>query len=257
VKSISKDIDVVLMVDVYKEGPAVMRNRGAKKATGDVLFFMDSDSIIYPDTIDKIIKRLEEDPTLDGITAIWDSEPLEDNFFNKFKALEMNYTMKNYFKTACASNGTAIRKEVFFDVGGFDEEFKEPIAEDFYFGLKVLSRGYNVVIDKDILMQHSFCNTVWSGLIKYSRRAYHRAKLLVEMGVESSYNSNKLKLIYASTLFPPLFFVLNLGLYKTFMRYGVPFTIRATILHYIYMLVVAISGGLGYANAYLSKKFSK
>ena len=246
--------EIRTMSDINKEGPAVLRNRMARKAIGDIYFFIDSDAIVYPDTL----KRIEEhfkDLKVDGVTIVWDKVPIENNFFNKFKALEMNHTMNHYFLRACASNGTAIRKEVFWAVGGFNEKYQEACVEDFHFGLKVFKAGYNIVFDKTILMQHSFCNSTFEGLKKYSKRAFERAKLLVEMDVESSYNSKKIKLLYVSTLFPPLFILLNIGLFKRFFKYGWWFFIRASLLYYFYVVLVAICGLVGYLYAWLYKIF--
>lgn len=244
-----KDMEVITMNDYGREGPATIRNRLAKKATGDILFFLDSDATVYPDTLVKIVKRFKN-PKVDGVSIIWNDEPLENNFFSKFKALEMNYMMKHHFYKVCGSNGTAIRKKRFFEVGGFDKRYKDAMAEDFHFGLKVLSK-YNIVFDKRILMQHSFCDRYFfKGMFKYCKRAFQRARLLVDNPIESSYNSKKLKLLYKMVILPPVFFFLNIILYlEFFKKYGLAFCLKGIILHYIYILSITIAGGLGLAYA--------
>jgi glycosyltransferase involved in cell wall biosynthesis len=252
--SYNLQVEYQSMWDEKGEGPAVLRNRGAKKATGDILFFIDSDATVYPETLSWVALHFQN-PKVDGVTIIWDKIPLENNFFNKFKALEMNHTMSHYFLRACASNGTAIRKSVFETVGGFDEQYKDACVEDFHFGLKVFKAGYNIVFDKTIKMQHSFCNSTWQGLIKYCKRAFQRAKLLVENNTETSYNSNKMKLLYFSVLFPPIFLWLNRDLYKDFWKESWWFFVRASILYYFYVALVATCGLAGYGYAFVCKKF--
>ena len=252
--SLPKEIEAIFLRDYNKEGPAVLRNRGAKQAKGDILFFIDSDATVYPDTIQRIEQHFQ-DPKVDGVTIVWDKVPLEDNFFNKFKAIEMNHTMTTYFKTACASNGTAIKKSVFLEVGGFNEKYKDACAEDFEFGLRVIGQGYNIVFDKTIKMQHSFCNSTWEGLKKYAHRAFQRSKLLAGNVVQTSYNCTQIKLHYASVLCPPLFIAQNISVYRQFYLYGGMFFIKASLLYYFYVFMVLTCGVAGYIYAQLCKIF--
>ncbi|MFN9914095.1 MAG: glycosyltransferase family 2 protein, partial [Pirellulaceae bacterium] len=46
------------------QGPAVARNQGAAMAKGDILFFMDADVTIHPDTLAKIAQVFHQDSTL-------------------------------------------------------------------------------------------------------------------------------------------------------------------------------------------------
>lgn len=261
------------------KGPAAARNFGAKKASGEIIFFIDSDAQVYPDTLKKIIKRFKKDSTINAVTIAWSDEAIKKNFFNKFKAIESNYLINNLITGSFGSNGSAIYKKIFLAEGGFDENFKTAHAEDFYLGLKLYGKKYKIVLDKNILMKNSYLDKFFSqGLKKYSKRAFLRAIVLyqIKTKTETSYNSKKFKILYflsglimgliiLSFVFMPLlwlallfyiiFFYLNRNLYlKFYKKHGIIFSIKAVLLHYFYILIVSISGIIGLIYAFLFKE---
>lgn len=261
------------------KGPALARNFGTKQATGDIVFFIDSDAQLYPDTLQKITERFKDDPILQGITIIWSDEPIKTNFFNKFKAIETNYLFTDIYVRSFGSNGSAIYKNLFLKEGGFDENFKSAHAEDFHMGFRFFNRGYNIVLDRNILMKHTYLdNFFFQGFKKYCKRAFLRAIVLrqTKNKIETSYNSNKFKimsispglvfiflilsfvikpLIWLALIFYIVFFYLNKKMYsKFYKKYGLIFAIKSIILHYFYILIISISAALGLLYAYLVKR---
>jgi len=239
------------------KGPATARNFGAEQATGDILFFIDSDAQVYSDTLQKISKRFTDNPNIQGVTVTWSDESIKTNFLNKFKAIETNYIFNNFFTKSFGSNGSAIYKKIFLAEGGFDENFKTAHAEDFYLGLKLFGKNYNIILDKNILMKNSYLDRFfWGGFKKYCKRAFLRAVVLYQIKnkKEASYNSKKFKILYllsalifilliSGLALKPLlwtafalytiFFYLNMGLYsKFYKKHGFVFLIRSIIMHY-------------------------
>jgi len=251
-------------------GPAYARNYGVRQAVGDIVFFIDADAQVYPDTLAAIMAHFAADPAVDGVTIAWSDTPLADNFFNKFKAVETNYIINEYWEKSFGSNGSAIKKSVFEAEGGFDEDFKAAHAEDFYLGLRLVAKDYNIVLDRSILMKNGYLDRFcWGGLRKYCRRAFLRAQVMqrADGKVTTSYNSRKFKIAYALVLSTTLlaaaslvetglallggavyaaFFALNLGLYRRFWaKYGFGFSLRAVFFHFIYLATVSWSGLVG------------
>lgn len=261
------------------EGPAVARNYGVKKATGEIVFFLDSDAQIYPDTLERIMRHFEDDSELDGVTIIYSDQPVKENYFNKFKAIELNYNFKNFFDKVFGTNGSAIYKEAFFDIGGFDENFKTANAEDFYFGRKVFNKGYKIILDKGISLKNSYVDRfLFQGLIKYCRRAFLRVLVLYQLKdkTETSYDTKKFKLLYLCSISIFILFVLgsvfrpflwlalllfsvfsiyNRKLYLIFYKkYGFLFFVRSVFTHYFYILIITFSGTAGLIYALLFRK---
>ncbi|MFA4871754.1 MAG: glycosyltransferase [Patescibacteria group bacterium] len=260
-------------------GPAAARNLGVREARGELVFFLDSDAQIYPDTLKKMADRFEQDQELQGLTILWSDEPIRNNFFNKFKAVETNYIGKNFWTRVFGSNGSVIYREIFLKEGGFDENFKTADAEDFYLGMRLLGRGYKMKLAKDISMKHCYLNHFFfAGLKKYCQRAFLRAMVIYQIKnhIETTYNTKKFKILYALAplifisiisgfIFRPLFllalvfylifFFINIGMYFCFnKKYGFIFAARAVVLHYVYILLVAIAGAGGLFYAFLFKK---
>ena len=250
-------------------GPAHARNYGVQQAVGDIIFFIDADAQVYPETLRGIMAHFA-DPGIAGVTIAWSDMPLADNFFNKFKAVETNYIINEYWEQSFGSNGSAIKKAVFAAEGGFDEDFKAAHAEDFYLGLRLVAKNYNIVLDRTILMKNGYLDSFfWRGLRKYCLRAFLRAQVMqrTDGKATTSYNSRKFKIAYALVLSTTLlaaaslfegglalvggavyaaFFILNIGLYRRFLaKYGFGFSVRAVLFHFVYLASVSWSGLAG------------
>ena len=250
-------------------GPAHARNYGVQQAVWDIIFFIDADAQVYPETLRGIMAHFA-DPGIAAVTIAWSDVPLADNFFNKFKAVETNYIINEYWEQSFGSNGSAIKKAVFAAEGGFDEDFKAAHAEDFYLGLRLVAKNYNIVLDRTILMKNGYLDSFfWRGLRKYCLRAFLRAQVMqrTDGKATTSYNSRKFKIAYALVLSTTLlaaaslfegglalvggavyaaFFILNIGLYRRFLaKYGFGFSVRAVLFHFVYLASVSWSGLAG------------
>ncbi len=116
--------DVVRLLELEKNGgPSGARNRGAERADGDYLFFVDSDTEMTPDTLRNFTVHMEETGA-DALSGIYHPCPLNSGAAPLYKAL------LNYF--TCARHGmfdneifngavAGIRKEVYEKVGGYNE----------------------------------------------------------------------------------------------------------------------------------------
>jgi len=139
-----------------KSGPATARNQGASIAKGEILLFLDADVMVERDTLDYIDRRYREDPHLKCLVGVYASEPVNAGFFPLYKALLATYWFQdlseyNCFETACGS----IKKDVFDEIGGFDESFKGAEVEDYEFGYR-LRQKYKIVMDYCLQVRHHF-----------------------------------------------------------------------------------------------------
>ena len=73
-------------------GPARARNMGAKSASGDILFFVDADVEVHPDTLAKVAESFEADANLAALIGSYDDAPGAPNFLSQYKNLIHHYT---------------------------------------------------------------------------------------------------------------------------------------------------------------------
>ena len=138
------------------KGPARARNIGASKATGDIVFFVDADVEILPDTIERVVRSFAEEPQLAALIGSYDDAPGAPNFLSQYKNLFHHYT----HQTACLDASTfwgacgAVRRTIFQEVGGFDENYRKPCIEDIELGYRLKQAGYTIHLRKDIQVKH-------------------------------------------------------------------------------------------------------
>lgn len=67
--------------------PAHARNFGSKCSSADILIFIDSDVLIFPETISKIVQAFQEHKDVAAIIGSYDDQPHETSFISDFKKL--------------------------------------------------------------------------------------------------------------------------------------------------------------------------
>ncbi len=136
-------------------GAASARNRGAEEARGDILLFMDSDILVEPDSLFKVVKCLENS-RIDGVVGLLGPRMQFHNFSSNYKNLYMHYTYSilPYRVAVFYSSFAAIRREVFQQMGGFDGRYKRATIEDIEVGQRIVGQGYELVMPKDLQVEH-------------------------------------------------------------------------------------------------------
>lgn len=135
-------------------GAAVARNVGARAAHADILFFLDSDIVMEPDTIRRIQDLFAADPEMAALFGSYQSQTVPTNFASVYKNLLHHYTHQisaSEAATFCSGYG-AIRREVFMALGGFNHS--QRALEDIEFGYRLHRAGYRVRLVRDLQFTH-------------------------------------------------------------------------------------------------------
>ncbi len=137
-------------------GPAKARNIGAKSANGDILFFVDADVEVHPNTLAQVAQSFEADASLAALIGSYDDAPGAPNFLSQYKNLIHHYTHQQAGLEASTFWGAcgAIRRPVFEAVGGFDEGYRRPCIEDIELGYRLKYAGYPIHLRSDIQVKH-------------------------------------------------------------------------------------------------------
>jgi GT2 family glycosyltransferase len=136
-------------------GPAAARNRGASRASGDVLFFVDADVVVHPDAIAHVGAVLS-DPAVDAVIGSYDSRPAAPGLVSQYKNLVHHFLHQSSDPAAFTFWGAcgAIRRDVFASVGGFDERYVEPSIEDIELGYRLRRAGHRIRLDRTLEVTH-------------------------------------------------------------------------------------------------------
>ncbi|MBU0666235.1 MAG: glycosyltransferase family 2 protein [Nanoarchaeota archaeon] len=217
-------------------GPAYTRNTGAKRATGQILCFIDTDVKIKKATLRNISEKFSNSKIHALQTLYSDDTPAKD-FFSQYQNLYQHFNFRSInhkYLTTLSSYCIAIKKDAFFDAGGFDESVKKASIEDENLGISLYSKGYKIFIAKDIQVVH-LARFNFKKLIKRmfmmgrDRMKYSNKKIGVKKMKFSKTHHSK-KLVFSILLSPLIF----LSIFLLFFTYG---WITLFLLIFIFIII--------------------
>jgi GT2 family glycosyltransferase len=150
--------DVEVLGDGANLGYAAGSNLGARNATGDVLFFLNPDTVVEPGTLGALARRLEDESIAIAMPRLRLLD--EPELLNSRGATVhlSGMAWSDGFRAPAASldgvldipyaNGSvlAIRRALFEELGGFTEEYFIYL-EDLELGWRARMRGLRIVLD--------------------------------------------------------------------------------------------------------------
>jgi glycosyltransferase involved in cell wall biosynthesis len=147
----------------HSGGPAAARNDGAREAKGDILFFIDADVCVHPDSLSRVAEDFAEDPALDAVIGSYDENPDSPDFLSQYRNLMHCFVHQSGKETASTFWGGcgAIRREVFERYSGFNEEYGRPAIEDIELGYRLTAAGRKIQLDKNLQVKHLKAWSFW------------------------------------------------------------------------------------------------
>jgi glycosyltransferase involved in cell wall biosynthesis len=151
-----------VITNARAHGPASARNTGALAATTELVFFLDSDVSVHPDTLARALARFEAEPRLTALFGSYDDEPTAPGLVSRFRNLlhhfvhqqgrfENDVRLAHSFWTGCG----AIRRRAFLEVGGFDPRlYARPAIEDIELGYRLARSGHKILLARDVQGTH-------------------------------------------------------------------------------------------------------
>lgn len=149
--------ELIVVVDAPGPGPAAARNEGARRATGELLVFVDADVVPHADAFERIRQAFEVEPELVGVFGSYDDAPEAASYVSRFRNLlhhVAHHDAAGRAETFWAGLG-AVRRDAFLAAGGFDAtRYRQASIEDIELGMRLTAAGALVRLDPAVQGTH-------------------------------------------------------------------------------------------------------
>ena len=263
----------------FSFGPATARNQGAIESTAGLIVYLDADVTVHPDTLDRLVRALEDDPSLAGVIGSYDDAPGHPGFLSRYRNLLHAWIHQTASPQASTFWGAcgAIRCQALLAVGGFPATYGRPAIEDIELGSRLIKAGFKLKLDRNALVCHhkawSFwkmiCTDVFDRAIPWTRLILREHKMPDDLNLRRSQRVNAVIALillfmlpapalgvvpFLAFLFVWALFVSQNGRFYAFLvrRQGMWFALRAIPVHWLYFIYSCAGFGLGLAGHLLA-----
>ncbi|MCP3682788.1 MAG: glycosyltransferase family 2 protein [bacterium] len=257
-------------------GPATARNYGAKNAKGKIIFFLDSDTIIFKNTVSELVKSFKKG--VDAVSGMYAKYPAERGVVQDYYALMKYYSRLiakkgtyDLFEAACAG----IKRDVFLKLGGFNTNYKGADTENEEFAHRLVQKHKSILNKKVQVIHHSPSlkslrknfykrSFMWIKLF-LERKKFESALTTPEVGIANMAGLASAGFLVLGFIFPLFFYVALLsfivfligymGYFVFFMKEGgFFFMISCIAICYFLTLPIGIGAVFGAADYILLRK---
>ena len=142
--------DLIRVIEKKHSGVSGARNLGIKEARGDIIALLDSDDLFSQDKLAKQLAYMQKNTEykICHSEEIWIKDGIRINPHKKHKK-RGGYIFKESVELCLISASTVmVRKEIFAELGCFDEEM--PACEDYDFWLRVTAKYPVLFLDEHL-----------------------------------------------------------------------------------------------------------
>jgi GT2 family glycosyltransferase len=170
----------VKLIRTSNRGGAQATNTAIKAAHHDIVVTVDSDAILAPDWLRKVLPVLESDPAVAaaGGYAVTGNRDLVGKLMGYDVELRLA-RMPRYTDHLYTMN-TAFRREALMEIGLFDESMR--VAYDPDISRRLIAAGYKLVLVKEATCTHYWRTSLWPYLKQQYSYAYYRLELTRKFG---------------------------------------------------------------------------
>ncbi|XGB44109.1 MAG: glycosyltransferase family 2 protein [Nodosilinea sp. LVE1205-7] len=238
---------------------------------------------MHSDTILQVATLFQGDSTLAAAIGSYDDAPGAPNFLSQYKNLFHHYTHQTSRSEASTFWGAcgAIRRDIFWQVGGFDQRYRRPSIEDIELGYRLKQQGYAIRLCKTLYVKHL---KRWEPISLLRAEFFYRALPWTELLLQQRQTVNDLNLnqitrlsvvltyglmlcllgagqwpltLLGAGVISLLLLVLNHSVYQFFHRQrGTWFMVQTIPWHWLYFGYCGLAYGLGLIRHHLRQSRS-
>ena len=165
--------DKIIIVETEGASLTQSRNYGAKKANGDILFFVDSDTVYGLDYVTLLVKHLtNKTGAVMGAGYIYEPK----GFYQKSKDIDRRIRMRKGYKIFGLSTGWITKRDTYMQIGGYTEELEYGFPEDVEIVSKLHKHGYEPYFNNQTTYYEIERPSIIKDLQRYYRRGQGYAK---------------------------------------------------------------------------------
>ena len=157
-------------------GPAAARNAGARRARGELLVFLDADTVPEPGWLAEILAPLSA-PEVVAVKGRY--RTCQRSLIARFAQLEFEWKYDRLARAARVdfvdTGNAAYRRRALLEAGGFDEGFTS--SEDVELAFRLAQRGARLAFNPRAAVFHRHADRLGDYLVKKVRQAATRAQV--------------------------------------------------------------------------------
>ena len=144
----------LIVIKQKNSGPASARNLGAKNSKTNIIIFLDSDCVPYPDFIEEMIKPFKNKEIV-GVHGMYVTKN-KNSFIARYIGYEMSFRQEKMKKAEridhMATHAAAYRKKDFGK--GFSIGFRKADMEDIEFSYRLAKEGKKMIFCESAKIKH-------------------------------------------------------------------------------------------------------
>lgn len=145
---------------------AAKRNKGAKKASGEYLFFVDDDNYLKDFALNEMLNAFDESIGVMGMTACYNDKKMRIADGGSLRNMLTGFTQGRFtnssprylppfpYEVDEVANAFMIRRELFEEAGGFDEENFPIDLDEADLCKRIKNMGYRIVYNPKAICYH-------------------------------------------------------------------------------------------------------
>jgi GT2 family glycosyltransferase len=183
--AVAKAFGACVLSMAKNAGPSACRNQAALLVKSSILVFLDADTWVHPATIQRLEAHMVADPDLAAVIGAYDDAPHHRGAVSQCRNLAHCYVHRAGLSRALTfwSGCGAVRRDVFLELGGFNERYRRPSIEDIEFGYHMTGAGKRILLDSSIVVKHAKHWTIANAVVTDIRdRGIPWVALLLERG---------------------------------------------------------------------------
>jgi GT2 family glycosyltransferase len=278
---IATEIGATILVLEDRGGPGRARNRGAERAGGEVLLFVDADVEVPPDLVARVAALFAGESPPAAVIGSYDDDPGDPGFLSQYRNLLHHFVHQTGRKQAATfwAGCGAVRRRAFLDLGGFDEGYTEPSIEDIELGSRLRRAGHEIHLVKQLQVKHlkrwrlgEMASTdLWRRAVPWTELMLGEGGLVNDLNVKTRDRISVALaflplaalaaawrwpwLLAVAAAVPILLVALNASFFGVLRRRrSVLFALRAVAPYWLYLLICGVGFGLGLARHLLGRK---